>query len=92
MVRRRWWHALVEVPSLWFGLQLIELVIAFGLLPILTPDGWTRWGKLASALVVYVFLTLFNYGLIQRSQPRGRAPNQLVLDDPMHEPAQPLRS
>jgi hypothetical protein len=71
MVRRRWWHALVEVPSLWFGLQLFELVVAFGLLPILAPNGWARWEKLASALVVYVLLTLFNYGLIQRSEPRA---------------------
>jgi hypothetical protein len=92
MVRRRWWHALVEVPSLWFGLQLVELVIAFGLLPILTPDGWTRWGKLVSALVVYVLLAAFNYGVIQRSQPRGRTRHLVELDDARPEPAQSFRS
>lgn len=91
MERRRWWHALVEVPSLWFGLQLVELLVAFGLLPFLAPDGWTRWEKLASALVVYVLLTLFNYGLIQRSQPRRGTRDLALLDEARHEPAQ-LRS
>lgn len=80
MGRRPRWQALVEVPSLWFSLQLVELVVALGLLPVVVPHGWSPLARLASALLVYLVLTIFNYALIQRSHARlARAEDDVVV-------------
>ncbi len=87
MGRRLGWQAFVEVPSLWFSLQLVELVVALGLLPILVPGRWSELERLASALSVYILLTIFNYMLIQRSHPRP-APAEddvVVIPEPAGE-------
>ena len=87
MGQRPRWQAFVEVPSLWFSLQLVELVIALGLLPVVVPHRWSQLERLASALFVYVLLTFFNYALIQRSHPRPAPPEDgvVVIPEPADE-------
>jgi hypothetical protein len=79
MGRRPRWQALVELPSLWFALQLAELVIAIGLLILVVPKGWSRLERLASALLVYALLTVLNYVLIARSHPKPQPPEDVVV-------------
>jgi hypothetical protein len=63
---------LLENPSIWFGLQVVEFaVVAVALLFLLPDPGvWPEGLRWAVAAVTLVALTLFNYGLRRRFIPR----------------------
>ncbi|MGH2640698.1 MAG: hypothetical protein ACRDGO_03255 [Actinomycetota bacterium] len=60
----------LEIPFVWFGLQLIEYVIVWGLISTLLPD--TMPGPVGWALILVVIagLTILNYRIRRRFIPR----------------------
>jgi len=60
----------LEIPFVWFGLQLIEYAIVWGLITTFLPEampgpvGWTLF------LVLMVGLTILNYRIRRRFIPR----------------------
>jgi len=60
----------LEVPFVWFGLQLLELGIVALLFRLYLPRDWP-WGvSIAVWLVLLVALTIVNYRIRRRFIPR----------------------
>lgn len=62
----------LEVPFVWFGLQLLELVV---LVPMLlfwvpNPGQWPEAARVAVWIAALIGLTVINYGIRRRFIPR----------------------
>jgi hypothetical protein len=60
----------LEIPFVWFGLQLIELGIATVLFRLSLPRDWPSGVYWATWLVLLIGLTIVNYRVRRRFIPR----------------------
>ena len=60
----------LEIPFVWFGLQLIEYGIVWWLMKTFLPAAVSAWAAWAIFLVLMVGLTFSNYRIRRRFVPR----------------------
>jgi len=60
----------LEIPFVWFGLQLVELGILAVLFRLYLPRDWPWGAYVATWLVLLIGLTIANYRIRRRFIPR----------------------
>jgi NADH:ubiquinone oxidoreductase subunit 3 (subunit A) len=61
---------LLEIPFVWFGIQLVELAIVTPLIWALVPRTWPTAVVITAWVVALAVLTALNYSIRRRFIPR----------------------